>query len=80
VRDHLSWVLCEAIAAAAALGEHALEQEWWELAERVFVDRAGGGWWMAVDPANRPSSDVWDGKPDVYHALGAIAAALARRG
>jgi mannose/cellobiose epimerase-like protein (N-acyl-D-glucosamine 2-epimerase family) len=79
VRDRLSWVLCEAIAAAAVLGEHALERQWWELAERVFVDREGGGWWMACDAENRPSSDVWDGKPDVYHALGAIAASLARR-
>jgi mannose/cellobiose epimerase-like protein (N-acyl-D-glucosamine 2-epimerase family) len=76
VRDHLSWALCEAIAAAAVLGERALEREWWELAERVFVDREGGGWWMAVDPSNRPSRAVWDGKPDVYHALGAVAAGL----
>jgi mannose/cellobiose epimerase-like protein (N-acyl-D-glucosamine 2-epimerase family) len=80
VRDHLSWVLCEAIAAAAVLGERSLERQWWELAERVFVDREGGGWWMAVDPSNRPSRAVWDGKPDVYHALGAIAASLGARG
>jgi mannose/cellobiose epimerase-like protein (N-acyl-D-glucosamine 2-epimerase family) len=76
VRDHLSWVLCEAIAAAAVLGERELARQWWELAERVFVDRDGGGWWMACDAENRPSSDVWDGKPDVYHALGAIDASL----
>jgi mannose/cellobiose epimerase-like protein (N-acyl-D-glucosamine 2-epimerase family) len=78
VRDHLSWVLCEAIAAAAVLGERSLERQWWELAEQVFIDREGGGWWMACDASNRPSSDVWDGKPDVYHALGAIDASLAR--
>ena len=29
-----------------------------------------------LDASNRPSSDVWDGKPDVYHALGAIDASL----
>lgn len=78
VRDHLSWVLCEAIAAAAVLGEHDLERQWWTLAEEVFVDREGGGWWMACDPDNRPSSEVWDGKHDVYHALGAIAASSGR--
>jgi mannose/cellobiose epimerase-like protein (N-acyl-D-glucosamine 2-epimerase family) len=78
VADHLSWVLCEAIAAAAVLGERSLEQQWWELAEQVFIDREGGGWWMACDARNRPSSDVWDGKPDVYHALGAIAAGSGR--
>jgi mannose/cellobiose epimerase-like protein (N-acyl-D-glucosamine 2-epimerase family) len=78
VRDHLSWVLCEAIAAAAVLGRRELEREWWELAERVFIDREGGGWWMACDASNRPSSDVWDGKPDVYHALGAVVASSGR--
>ena len=33
---------------------------------------------MACDAENRPSSDVWDGKPDVYHALGAVDASLRR--
>ena len=69
VGDHLHWVLCEAIAAAAVLGEDALQAEWWELAERVFIDREQGSWRHQLDSANRPSSSVWDGKPDVYHAL-----------
>ncbi len=55
VRDHLSWVLCEAIAAAAVLGEREFAHQWWELAERIFIDREGGGWWMACDAENRPS-------------------------
>ena len=69
IADRLHWVLCEAIAAAAVLGEDALQAEWWELAERHFIDREHGSWWAELDPSNQPSSLVWDGKPDVYHAL-----------
>ncbi len=69
VADRLHWVLCEAIGAAAVLGEDALQAEWWELAEQRFIDRVDGSWRHELDPANRPSSTVWDGKPDVYHAL-----------
>jgi sulfoquinovose isomerase len=69
VRDHLHWVLCEAIGAAAVLGEDELQAAWWEVAERHFIDRAGGSWWHQLDPSNRPVFTVWDGKPDVYHAL-----------
>jgi mannose/cellobiose epimerase-like protein (N-acyl-D-glucosamine 2-epimerase family) len=76
VRSRLHWVLCEAIAAAAVLGEHDFERAWWELAERVFIDRSGGSWWHELDVENQPASTVWDGKPDVYHALGAVAASL----
>jgi mannose/cellobiose epimerase-like protein (N-acyl-D-glucosamine 2-epimerase family) len=76
VRQHLHWVLCEAIAAAAVLGEREREQEWWELAERHFIDREHGSWHHELDPSNRPAATIWDGKPDVYHALGAVAASL----
>ena len=76
VRSRLHWVLCEAIAAAAVLGEPDFERAWWELAERVFIDRDGGSWWHELDVSNRPASTVWDGKPDVYHALGAVNASL----
>jgi mannose/cellobiose epimerase-like protein (N-acyl-D-glucosamine 2-epimerase family) len=69
VRDRLHWVLCEAIAAAAVLGEDALQAEWWALAERFFISAEDGSWQHELDPANRPASTVWDGKPDVYHAL-----------
>lgn len=76
VRARLHWVLCEAIAAAATLGEHDFERAWWELAERHFIDLEGGSWWHELDEHNQPASTVWDGKPDVYHALGAVAASL----
>jgi sulfoquinovose isomerase len=69
VRDRLHWVLCEAIAAAAVLGEDALQAEWWALAQRLFISADDGSWQHELDPSNRPASTVWDGKPDVYHAL-----------
>ena len=69
VADRLHWVLCEAIGAAAVLGEDALQAAWWDVAERLFIDRVDGSWRHELDPSNRPASTVWDGKPDVYHAL-----------
>jgi sulfoquinovose isomerase len=76
VRARLHWVLCEAIAAAAALGERDFERAWWSLAEAHFIDREGGSWWHELDTDNRPASTVWDGKPDVYHALTAVTQSL----
>ncbi|MBE2314429.1 AGE family epimerase/isomerase [Solirubrobacter sp. CPCC 204708] len=76
VRARLHWVLCEAIAAAAVLGEREFERAWWELAEQHFIDREGGSWWHELDTDNRPASTIWDGKPDVYHALTAVTQAL----
>jgi sulfoquinovose isomerase len=68
IRERLHWVLCEAIGAAAVLGEDERQAGWWELAERRFVDRERGSWHHELDPANRPASRIWPGKPDVYHA------------
>ena len=68
IPERLHWVLCEAIGAAAVLGEDALQARWWELAERCFVDREHGSWHHELDPDNRPASRIWPGKPDVYHA------------
>lgn len=69
VRDRLHWVLCEAIGAAAVLGEDERQSAWWDLAEQRFIDREHGSWHHELDARNRPSSTVWNGKPDVYHAL-----------
>ena len=70
IRDRLHWVLCEAIAAAAVLGEDALQARVVG-ARRARVHRSRGR--LRGGPSstrrNRPSSLVWDGKPDVYHAL-----------
>jgi sulfoquinovose isomerase len=76
VKDRLHWVVCEAIAAAAALaqctGEASYEQQyrdWWDLAARSFVDRTNGSWHAQLDAHNQPATSVWSGKPDTYHAV-----------
>ena len=76
MRDRLHWVLCEAIGAAAALGEVTGEQlyaqwqaTWWAFARTYFIDERGGSWWHQLDPTNRPARSVWPGKPDAYHAV-----------
>ncbi|KQW49208.1 N-acyl-D-glucosamine 2-epimerase [Nocardioides sp. Root1257] len=76
VRQRMHWVATEAIAAAATLaqvsGDRVYEicaEQWWGYAERYLVDREHGSWHHELDPANRPASGTWVGKPDVYHAI-----------
>ena len=76
VRDRLHWVVTEAIAAAAALGAATGRPEyehwyrtWWDHAAALFLDRDRGSWHHQLDPHNEPSETVWEGKPDVYHAV-----------
>ena len=76
VRERMHWVAAEATATAAALhavtGDAAYDAwyaTWWDHVEACFLDREHGSWWHELDPANRPSSVVWDGKPDTYHAF-----------
>ena len=76
VADRLHWVICEAIAAAAALldatGDDRYDEcyrRWWTFAQEHFVDTENGSWTHQLSPANQPASSVWSGKPDVYHAF-----------
>lgn len=78
-RTRMSWVLAEAISAAAALHEATGEsryaadvERWWDAAQRFFVDRADGSWHHALDETNTPDPTVWGGKPDIYHTLQAL--------
>jgi sulfoquinovose isomerase len=82
VRSRMHWVHAEALAAASALHRRTGEEQyaewerlWWGFTERHLLDRARGGWHHELDPANRPTSQVWSGKPDVYHAYQAVLAA-----
>ena len=75
VRARMHWVIAEAILAAAALHRRTgdpqagrLYAEWWEYARTAFVDTERGSWHHELDPEGRPSTTVWQGKPDVYHA------------
>ncbi len=76
VRERMHWIVAEAINAAAALyrrtGEPTYAEwyaTWWDYASQFLMDRAGGSWWHELDPSNQPASDVWPGKPDLYHAV-----------
>ena len=56
--------------AAAVLGEDALQAEWWERGRaRLHRSATTAPGATSSTPSNRPASSVWDGKPDVYHAL-----------
>ncbi len=76
VPARMHWVLTEALGAAAALFQATGEQRcaddharWWALAREAFIDVEGGSWHHELDPAGRPATGTWAGKPDVYHAL-----------
>jgi len=69
------WVAAEAIAAAEVFarvtGEERyarLADDWWAYARSHLVDVERGSWHHELDAHNRPSAEVWGGKPDVYHA------------
>lgn len=76
VVDHrLHWVVCEAIATAAALhertgdaGYEAWYRTFWDHAERRFIDRERGSWHHELTPRLEPATGTWSGKPDLYHA------------
>jgi len=76
VRERMHWVTAEATATAAAL--HAATGDpsyaawyatWWDHLAEVFIDHELGSWRHELDPQNRPSGVVWNGKPDTYHAF-----------
>ena len=75
MRERMHWVVAEAIAAAwtlhRATGDTAYADDytrWWAYAVQHLVDERDGSWRHELDTQNRPSSRVWSGRPDVYHA------------
>ncbi|GAB3483830.1 AGE family epimerase/isomerase [Nocardiopsis coralliicola] len=79
VAERMHWVAAEAVLAAAALGRRTGEpryehwyRTWWDYIRRYLVDRAHGSWHHELDAENRPSTRVWEGKPDLYHAYQAV--------
>lgn len=76
IHERMHWVVAEATAAAAALhhvtGDSAYAGDfhsWWAYIRRYLIDVANGSWHHELSPTNEPSATVWQGKPDVYHAL-----------
>jgi sulfoquinovose isomerase len=76
VRERLHWVQAEAIAAASVLSKATGRSEYGDDQEMLttyagerFLDPATGSWHHELDPTGKPSSRIWQGKPDVYHVL-----------
>lgn len=76
VRERMHWVDAEAIGVAAALYQRTKDERyardyaaWWAYAREYLIDERLGSWWHELDASNRPSHAVWEGKPDLYHAV-----------
>lgn len=74
--DRYHWVIAEAIGAACYLyraTEDPAYAAWyercWDFAASTTIDEVHGGWCHQLDSHHRPSDTVWQGKPDLYHAL-----------
>jgi mannose/cellobiose epimerase-like protein (N-acyl-D-glucosamine 2-epimerase family) len=79
VETRMHWVAAEALASAAALftatGDTIYAEDyerWLEHVQQYFMDSELGSWHHELDSANQPAAEVWPGKPDIYHALGAL--------
>jgi len=75
VHERMHWVMAEAIGASWALGQAGVLDtsadldRWWTYADAYLIDHEHGSWHHELNRFNRPSSTIWKGKPDVYHAL-----------
>ncbi|UYN99769.1 MAG: AGE family epimerase/isomerase [Devosia sp.] len=76
MREKLWWPVAEAIGAAAFIGFHDNNpyfQHWyrtlWDFAENHVIDHARGGWLSELTEDLTPTSRLFSGKPDIYHAL-----------
>ena len=79
IDDRLHWVAAEAIATAATLwqatGDSHFQRSyeaWWDYTATYLIDHDHGSWHHQLDPQNQPSSTIWRGKPDLYHAYQAV--------
>ena len=75
VHERMHWTLAEALGAGAALQAAGLldttghTDRWWIFADAHVIDHEHGGWHHELNRFNQPSTTVWRGKPDVYHAI-----------
>lgn len=76
VADRYWWPCCEGIGGAAFLNALDSDPEWegwyrriWNFSATYLIDREHGGWFPQLDDDNRPTADLFTGKPDLYHAL-----------
>jgi len=83
VTNRVHWAQAEAVTAAAALlrrtGRATYEDRYrrlWDYVDLVLVDHRGGSWHNEVDAGGRPSTRIYAGKPDLYHAYQATLSPL----
>ena len=77
MREKLWWPVAEAIGAAAFISAHDVTEDYfqawyrclWDYAENHVIDHERGGWHSELSEHLRPSSRLFTGKPDLYHAL-----------
>lgn len=76
MREKLWWPVSEAIGAAAYISAFDNEdyfQAWyrrlWDYAENHVIDHRRGGWLSELKEDLTPTSRLFVGKPDIYHAL-----------
>lgn len=75
IRKRMHWTLAEATEAAYALFKRtgnpdyeAWYRTFWDYIDGYLIDREKGSWWQELDEKNQPSSEIWQGKADLYHA------------
>jgi sulfoquinovose isomerase len=76
MREKLWWPVAEAIGAAAFINAYDHDefyQRWyrklWDFAENHVIDHERGGWRSELKEDLTPTSRLFVGKPDIYHAL-----------
>jgi sulfoquinovose isomerase len=76
MREKLWWPVAEAIGAAAFINAYDHDdyyQHWyrklWDFAENHVIDHERGGWKSELKEDLTPTSRLFVGKPDIYHAL-----------
>lgn len=79
VAERFHWVIAEAVLAAETLHAYTdkrlyagFAERWWDEIDDYFIDLATGSWHHELSPTMGPSTRIWHGKPDAYHAYNAL--------
>ena len=82
-RKCLWWPCAEGIAAAATLQQVSDRPEYaqwyrriWQFSATHLIDHTRGGWFAELDQNLQPDETIFEGKPDLYHAVQACLISL----